>query len=1168
MIKVPNSKNTKPLPFGSFFRSPSSTTSSLPVPSQFTIVQWSLANSPSVGGDKLSLDILDLPSDNGSPITALQYQINGGSSWQTLSGVGIGERLITVPVGAVASVQVRAVNAVGEGAASTAKLAEPKTSSTASSVSQGSVTFPFAAAYEVGHYADGAAYVVAPSGLTMNSPTPAVTTEGSLTINGVMVNPIYSAGGTALAFDARGTSNMANIATFPRTLAVGDFVAKVVSFPGVNPADAGDVRKGLIQEWAVCHVVATAPPANAISPAPANWTGRTAKVARAVDLDAIMAARPLLSGSTYTLPDIAELTARVNRFSIGSVLSNGVDTDAGYQPLTVRILGENSNYGATIGDTYRDVALHWMANTADALVRPLVARIIQDGSWWYDIMSGSGLAVDGNGGHHQFHYIPMLFALVATGRSSLISTLNTVAPENQLSQSFKFTADHVARLVPHSSDTEPYPYRLRTISAISGNNITVNSRLGGDPYHVNFSGLVCKTAAGVTIGTVTQASSSLNATSYTVTLSSVAGLSVSSQVYFASAYPIAVGDYNWIISNANTSAFYSFNPSPSATYRSINTFAVEALLARALGVYQSSIEPVEGCVVSALDPDKKMPSPFASYRDDANIEAFWNAHSATLGVGGASVPTPSTTTLVASIIGQSENVVGFTHNDSYYTAGPYPSLLSGVDAQIANHKSTDSTNAPKIHIANSSEITAKTVNPGFIALANLWHLGSSGRPLRLVADVVAGTSMNDLMDDVSGDGREFSDSVALVSLAQTAWGNVKRVVYNWWNAEAAVAKNLYANRSAHFFGFTSAGANYDFTAGDLEHCLIDTTGRGYGLYPTTAALDLMLPGLRVNTASELYAPPNINYATDSAGATINGMITQNSSPAYAQRDNVVTQAPAANKGVATISPSLVRFGDYSGGVQLTAPAQTSIHPSMKHKDGQQLFSQDVAASLLIAEGHAQVSTLKRVNQISATTFDFVFNIPPGSTLTTQRLVELETVSSPRPHQQQVMGFVIARGADTDRTMRPLYRTDNADATLYPTAYRGTATITNTGTNVSDGREGTVRVVMSEALATGDRILLGNDGGYGGFILSGWPDYDAFLYRDGLRVYESRLDDGTANRYPGIPVRVQISHTAGTITAPSPEWSVSGGTNQITIATMPTVTAPTVFGGENEITVTG
>lgn len=530
------------------------------------------------------------------------------------------------------------------------------------------------------------------------------------------------------------------------------------------------------------------------------------------------------------------------------------------------------------------------------------------------------------------------------------------------------------------------------------------------------------------------------------------------------------------------------------------------------------------------------------------------------GGGGGGEPA-----LITSIIGQSENVVGFTANSSFYTAGPYPTLLAGVDAQIAAHAAADATDSPTIHIANASEIAAKTVSPGFVAMANLWHVGSGGRPLRIVADVVAGTSMTDQMDDAAGDGREFSDSVALVALATAAWGPVQRVTYNWYNAEAGAAKTLWASRSAHFFGINSDGSDYDFTAGPLDHCLIDTTGRGYGLLPAATKVDLMLPGHRVQTATALNSPPNINYKTDGAGSAISGMIEQNSTPAYAQRDAFLTSAPAANRGAVTIAPSLVRFGDYSGGVQLAAPAQTSIHPSMKNKDGQILFSQDVAASFLIAEGHAEVSRLVRVEQISLTTFDFVFSIPAGGTLLTQRILDGETVSSPRPHQQEVMGFVVARGSDTDRQMRPLYRTDNTDDTLYPVAYRGTATIIDNGTNVGGAREAKVRVVMGVALTAGDRIHFGTDGGYGGFILHGWPDYDANLYRDGLRVFESRLDDGSDTRYPGIPVRAQEIYT---VTASVSTWNVSGGVTQIVVTSMPTVAAPVASGGATSITVTG
>ncbi len=93
-------------------------------PSAFTAGQWTLADSPSVDGDKLTLNITALPSDGGSAITALQFKVDPGT-WQTMSGTGTGARTITVLAEALAAVQVRAVNAIGNGAASDTKAATP-----------------------------------------------------------------------------------------------------------------------------------------------------------------------------------------------------------------------------------------------------------------------------------------------------------------------------------------------------------------------------------------------------------------------------------------------------------------------------------------------------------------------------------------------------------------------------------------------------------------------------------------------------------------------------------------------------------------------------------------------------------------------------------------------------------------------------------------------------------------------------------------------------------------------------------------------------------------------------------------------------------------------------------------------------------------------------------
>lgn len=100
-------------------------------PSAFTAGQWTLADSPSAGGDTLLLTVTALPSDGGSAITALQYAVDSGSgygAWQTMSGTGTGARSITVLASTLASVKIRAVNAVGNGPDSDVKSATPTVS--------------------------------------------------------------------------------------------------------------------------------------------------------------------------------------------------------------------------------------------------------------------------------------------------------------------------------------------------------------------------------------------------------------------------------------------------------------------------------------------------------------------------------------------------------------------------------------------------------------------------------------------------------------------------------------------------------------------------------------------------------------------------------------------------------------------------------------------------------------------------------------------------------------------------------------------------------------------------------------------------------------------------------------------------------------------------------
>ncbi|RWR09821.1 sialate O-acetylesterase [Paenirhodobacter populi] len=91
-------------------------------PGQFSASDWSVTTG--LAASQVVLNVSALPSDGGSPITVLQYSVDGGDTWTALSGTGTGSRTLTMPAaGTSYTFALRAVNAVGAGAASASKSA-------------------------------------------------------------------------------------------------------------------------------------------------------------------------------------------------------------------------------------------------------------------------------------------------------------------------------------------------------------------------------------------------------------------------------------------------------------------------------------------------------------------------------------------------------------------------------------------------------------------------------------------------------------------------------------------------------------------------------------------------------------------------------------------------------------------------------------------------------------------------------------------------------------------------------------------------------------------------------------------------------------------------------------------------------------------------------------
>ena len=98
-------------------------------PAAFVSGNWTAT----AGDTEIVVNITALPSDGGSAITALQYRLNGGTA-VNFTGTGTGSRTITGLTNTTSyDVEIRAVNAVGNGGWSDIKFRTPVSGATAPS---------------------------------------------------------------------------------------------------------------------------------------------------------------------------------------------------------------------------------------------------------------------------------------------------------------------------------------------------------------------------------------------------------------------------------------------------------------------------------------------------------------------------------------------------------------------------------------------------------------------------------------------------------------------------------------------------------------------------------------------------------------------------------------------------------------------------------------------------------------------------------------------------------------------------------------------------------------------------------------------------------------------------------------------------------------------------
>jgi hypothetical protein len=599
------------------------------IPAAFASGQWSV----DPGDEEIEITIGSLPNSGGASITDIEYELDASGSWTSTGGTG-SFTITGLTNNTEYDVRIRAKNSVGSGRASDVKSETPVSSAFHSdTIVSGGVTLTLNMATDYGYDQIGRACIKWLPGMEVVSRSPAATSIDGVANSGTMLNPVRNGN---QGWDARtGLYDAGLNVTFPLAVSSGDIL--VATIAGATPTGGTDpTRKGYFHATNGVnpfYFVSTIWGANAIAPAPVGWAGRGTPLPYYVDCAAIAASLPSYDITGFpNIPDKSDLLPRVQRNEVG-VMMSGNTAPGGYQHLTTQGAtdGSRSNYGSYQADTTGRADLLLISNglTTGEKATLLAWRIAH--GLLYDVVAGAADPYPGDGGHWQFFTTAASMALYYTGRSALIPTMGTVLGGNLLIQPFTWTSGLVADLyTPHSDMTKVWQSRIRTVTAISGDDVTFSTdTTGGQGDPTKFAPLdllLYRTSdgAGALITAQDDPDSIAGSGIGTFTVTAPGhGLSVSDSIVLRPPFTVVEDDPDWRI----TAAVRSINPSKSASYRQEQAYTDDVLPLRAMGIWDASWEALELLTARCNrtnDPSGTYDYPSQSY--DAFSEDFWTTY--------------------------------------------------------------------------------------------------------------------------------------------------------------------------------------------------------------------------------------------------------------------------------------------------------------------------------------------------------------------------------------------------------------------------------------------------------------------------------------------------------------------------------------------------------------
>ena len=449
--------------------------------------------------------------------------------------------------------------------------------------------------------------------------TPAMTQdEYARYIHGSMLNPPRATGPANIPLQgydqrvpqANTTINtrfsISRAATFPLTMAENDTLVCCLSNVPVAIVNTG----GLPKEYFSLTVLSGAVPAGEIFAPAVARTSPEGLIG--VDVDAIYASLPRYASagtSPYPVEDYVE-RAELFQASVATLLYPATSYPAiGYpylMPFGTGVL--NANYGREIAGMHSGLwPVLWTDVADEALTKRAIRAVL---SWG---RQADMIPVGPNGGHFTYSFPMQYLYRYWTGQdiSRYVMGAKGVAPAaggNQLNQFFYETPEHLALYrTPHNTLGNPDTSAIRSVTAVSGQSITLTNDSPNATGKYAFRGLILRNTAGTKQAVINgPGPGNTSGTTFTITVSGANPFVVGDSVWMDDERAVVAGDPNWAVKwsslAANDRAADNLSKDASGGYRNLATGGDFVLLAQALGIIQPTWGPMVDYCVKTVPP--------------------------------------------------------------------------------------------------------------------------------------------------------------------------------------------------------------------------------------------------------------------------------------------------------------------------------------------------------------------------------------------------------------------------------------------------------------------------------------------------------------------------------------------------------------------------------------